>query len=602
MILRFISQFFSPPLQTRIGGLIKISGCDRLYRRGNVIFIHGLGGNALSTWHPEEQCDNVFWFKELEKERPDLSIWSFAYKAPPFKSNDAAMPLQLLANNLLKELKNNDIDKLPIIFITHSMGGLLVKAMLRLAKDASNPINDAIIQKSKGVVFLSTPHNGSSLAYIVDGIGSGLTNVNVKELRPDNIELNSLNTWYRENVELMAIETEVYFETKPTRSGVAQILVVDINSSNPGIRGVIPTAVDADHISIAKPQDINNIVYRGVSRFIEKLIPKKNFFYIERPPNEGKCYTTILQPGALIRIKAPLKMGKTYLTSRIFDYAKQQGYRTVSINLWSKANLKNIDIFLKRFCAILSEALELEVQINRYWSGDFSSQDNCSNYIRRYILPTITTPLVLGLDNIDEIFPYPEITQEFSSLLRSWHERARKEDIWKNLRLIIAHSQRVYVSLDVNKSPFNVGLPIEIGEFDTSQTQELVQRYRLDWSDREIKKLMLFINGHPYLLRTALDEITQSNLSLEDFLNIAPTDKSPYKSFLLNILKTLKRDDLSKAMQTVISTDAPIKIDKEIDKEEAFQLRSLGLIQIQEDETVRCLCDLYRLYFIRHLL
>ncbi len=44
------------------------------------------------------------------------------------------------------------------------------------------------------------------------------------------------------------------------------------------------------------------------------------------------------------------------------------------------------------------------------------------------------------------------------------------------------NSQEVYVSLKVNQSPFNVGLSIEIGEFNATQIQELIQRHGLDWS------------------------------------------------------------------------------------------------------------------------
>lgn len=37
------------------------------------------------------------------------------------------------------------------------------------------------------------------------------------------------------------------------------------------------------------------------------------FIYVERPPIEPDCYQEILQPGALIRIEAPDKIGKTLL-------------------------------------------------------------------------------------------------------------------------------------------------------------------------------------------------------------------------------------------------------------------------------------------------
>jgi hypothetical protein len=43
----------------------------------------------------------------------------------------------------------------------------------------------------------------------------------------------------------------------------------------------------------------------------EGPVPLNSTFYVERPPTESRCYETITQAGALIRIKAPRQMGKT---------------------------------------------------------------------------------------------------------------------------------------------------------------------------------------------------------------------------------------------------------------------------------------------------
>ncbi|NET62501.1 MAG: protein kinase, partial [Symploca sp. SIO2E6] len=50
-------------------------------------------------------------------------------------------------------------------------------------------------------------------------------------------------------------------------------------------------------------------------------------FYIERPPIEPDCYETIVQPAALIRVKAPRQMGKSSLMSRILHQATQSGHK-----------------------------------------------------------------------------------------------------------------------------------------------------------------------------------------------------------------------------------------------------------------------------------
>lgn len=57
--------------------------------------------------------------------------------------------------------------------------------------------------------------------------------------------------------------------------------------------------------------------------------------YVERPPIEAICYQEIVRPGALIRIKAPRQMGKTSLMQRTLHQARQNGQRSVYLNLQS---------------------------------------------------------------------------------------------------------------------------------------------------------------------------------------------------------------------------------------------------------------------------
>ncbi|HEY9778996.1 MAG TPA: AAA-like domain-containing protein, partial [Leptolyngbyaceae cyanobacterium] len=55
--------------------------------------------------------------------------------------------------------------------------------------------------------------------------------------------------------------------------------------------------------------------------------------YVERPPIESRCYDTILQPGSLLRIKAPKRMGKTWLIDKILHQAAKENYGTVRLSL-----------------------------------------------------------------------------------------------------------------------------------------------------------------------------------------------------------------------------------------------------------------------------
>ncbi|WP_293094091.1 hypothetical protein [Moorena sp. SIO3I6] len=253
---------------SKLTGLIKISSHQDSFAKADVVFVHGLGGNAISTWHPKEKRDDYdFWPVWLGNDKLGLNIWSFGYNAEGtnWKSN-SSMPLFDQASNLLDWLNIHDLGKRPLVFITHSMGGLLVKKMLNSALTFQK---QAILEQTTGIVFLATPHTGANLANLIDNIGVlTRTTVTVEELKAHHPQLRELNEWYREHVRSLGIATKVYYETQPFKG----ILVVDPDSANPGIEKVKPVAIAKNHIDLCKPESQDSQVYLGVKKFIKECL------------------------------------------------------------------------------------------------------------------------------------------------------------------------------------------------------------------------------------------------------------------------------------------------------------------------------------------
>lgn len=330
----------------------------------------------------------------------------------------------------------------------------------------------------------------------------------------------------------------------------------------------------------------------------EGQVPLDSIFYVERPPIEMDCYETILRPGALIRVKAPRQMGKTSLLSRILHYVSEQGYQKAAFSFQSADAkcLKDLDLFLKWFCARISNELNLANQVNEYWQDDFlGAKDKCTNYFQRYLLAAIDRPIVLGLDEVDEVFKHEEVAVDFFGLLRAWHEKAKNDLVWQKLRLIITHSKEVYIPLNINQSPFNVGFAVELPVLTQAQVQELVHRHGIVWTEAEMAQLMGLLGGHPYLVRAALYQIARGRMTLERLQQVAPTEEGLYgdhlRRHLLNLEDT-EDADLMRAAKQVFTTDRPVNVGTT----EAFKLRSMGIVKLRGNE-VMPLCELYRLYF-----
>jgi hypothetical protein len=122
--------------------------------------------------------------------------------------------------------------------------------MLRTSRDIA-PEYREVTDRIKGVVFLATPHNGSAIARYVQALRVLRSGPAIKELESNAALLRDLNQWFRKNVNIKGLRVRAYFETINTKG----IRVVDEDSADPVIDGVVAVGIDADHIAICKPPE-----------------------------------------------------------------------------------------------------------------------------------------------------------------------------------------------------------------------------------------------------------------------------------------------------------------------------------------------------------
>lgn len=324
-------------------------------------------------------------------------------------------------------------------------------------------------------------------------------------------------------------------------------------------------------------------------------VPLNSAFYIERLPNERRCYEEIVKPGSLIQIKAPRLMGKTSFMVRILAHAATLGYQTVSLNLLQvdRTILTDLNKLLRWFCASITHKLKLKTKLDDYWDEDLGSKVNCTLYFQEYLLSQINNPLVLALDEVKEIFDYPEIAQDFLSLLCSWYEETKNSERWQKIRIIVTNSTEIYIPLNIYKSPFHVGLSVQLCSFTWEQVQDLARRHQLSMSIAELAELVWLVGGHPYLLRVALYHLSQQDLTLEELMQTAASDTGIYCEYLHQIFWHLQQHpELAVAFKEVLKAKAPI----ELEQVQAFKLHSMGLVNMRNNQ-VMISCDLYQRYF-----
>ena len=329
-------------------------------------------------------------------------------------------------------------------------------------------------------------------------------------------------------------------------------------------------------------------------------VPLDSPLYIERPPIEELVYREITQPGCVIRIRAPKQMGKSSLVLRLLAYAEMQGYQTVNLNCHQLDShcLTDLNKLLRFICWRVAKELNIAPNLNEEWYEEIGCKLSCSFYFQDYLFKQIQSPVVLVLNEADRFFEHPHIAQELFPLLRSWCEEARQDKNWQKLRLVVVYSTEDYISLDINRSPFNIGLPIHLPEFTQEQVEDLAGRHGLDWiSGKESVQLMSLVGGHPALIRIAMYHLCYQGITLPELLEEAIANGGIYRYHLWRHWITLQtKPSLAKIYAEIVAEN----LSTYLTPIEGYQLESWGLIRYERDR-IKPRCELYRAYFTKQL-
>jgi pimeloyl-ACP methyl ester carboxylesterase len=179
----------------------------------DIIFVHGLTGNAYNTWFDEDR--RTHWPSQLLKEDiPDARILSFGYDADVVRwfsatsVNRIGNHAEALLGALTRRRERTNSDHRKIIFVMHSLGGLVVRNALALSRSSPEVHLQKIEANTVGLAFLGTPHFGADLASW-GGYGTRLLNIAkrtnkeiVRVLEPDSEMLATIQKRFHEILRL----------------------------------------------------------------------------------------------------------------------------------------------------------------------------------------------------------------------------------------------------------------------------------------------------------------------------------------------------------------------------------------------------------------
>ena len=218
----------------------------------------------------------MLWPHWLEEDVPKIGLWLVGFEAAKTNWGGYGIPIADRANSVLERLLvEPDLTSGNIIFITHSLGGIVVIHMLRNAdsKAGSNPRAKNFLRRVRRVAFLGTPHRGARLAGVLKVLCPWVRpSEAANDLISNSAQLRDLNYWYRQYSRANEIENLLLAEGLPiTVLGISLPKsiggVVSVDSADAGLIET-PIVIDENHTGISKPASRDAEVYVHVRDFV----------------------------------------------------------------------------------------------------------------------------------------------------------------------------------------------------------------------------------------------------------------------------------------------------------------------------------------------
>ncbi|KAH7169906.1 NACHT and WD domain protein [Dactylonectria macrodidyma] len=259
--------------------------------KADIVFVHGLGGTSRNTWSKVKKPE-LFWpltFLPLEPDICLARILTFGYNGSISKGDNVKSLLDF-AKDLLFDLKyakddqgeELDMGDVPLIFVVHSMGGLIVKEAYMQGQH--DPEYAAIVKAITAITFLATPHRGTNLAQVLSRILQTTVFTNSKqfisEMGRHSLSLQKLNEQFRHIAPKLDIVS--FYETRPTPIGLkgTRVMILEKDSSVLGYPGETSKPLDADHNGVCKydsPKDPNYVAVKNILKsLVSKIIASKS--------------------------------------------------------------------------------------------------------------------------------------------------------------------------------------------------------------------------------------------------------------------------------------------------------------------------------------
>lgn len=347
-----------------------------------IVFVHGLFGDADSTWRYSR---TVYWPELLTKDST-FNGWDIYVASYPTPYLGNRMSLGEIVSSLNNRLVSDGVFSRhsDVVFICHSLGGLVVQRLLLNYRDYAKQV--------RFIFFFSTPHTGAEVAKIGHAFSSDplLETMLPGDKNDDLFELE--NEW---DLAHFAIKRYCTYEKNPYHG----VIIVDRLSATRHCDEA-PIPINEDHSSIVKPSGSGHASYIALANafiannslplpikparsLVEKVLWKPTgdmvIDSVEKKLNDGGArrysdgeLTDTLRP--LFEQPVFMYIGEELPESALYRFCRNSQLMDYYTNTFSKPSIRRESL------TVTENLIHLQEIVGGLYGKDFSAQKHCETY------------------------------------------------------------------------------------------------------------------------------------------------------------------------------------------------------------------------------
>ncbi|CAH0005040.1 unnamed protein product [Clonostachys byssicola] len=176
-------------LDTHFGGWTALNTVDPSTHHADVIALSGLGSHPFGSWQPRGNDKTFMWLRDaLPASIPGVRSFIYGYDSKVLASH-SFQSISDISTSFILALKNggwNLNSKKPIIFIAHSLGGIVLKDACVQIAEAREATTACILNNIQGAIMFGVPSLGMEQSHLLAMVEGQANETLVQDLSRGN--------------------------------------------------------------------------------------------------------------------------------------------------------------------------------------------------------------------------------------------------------------------------------------------------------------------------------------------------------------------------------------------------------------------------------